>query len=64
MSDNRVFILALPLMIAFPSLSGLLGLPLVVAAFCRTMERHEIIVVTASRSATAGHQDGSELMQG
>jgi hypothetical protein len=54
-SDYGIFILALPSTIAFTSVWGLLGSQSVVASFGRAMERHRIIVVAASASATAGH---------
>jgi hypothetical protein len=64
MSDYGVFISALPLTIAFVSMRGLLGLPSAVVAFGRTMEKPKIIVVAASASAMAGHQDGGESTRG
>jgi hypothetical protein len=54
-SDYRVFIMASPSPIAFASVWGSLGSLSAVAAFSRAMERHGIIIVTASVSATAGH---------
>jgi hypothetical protein len=63
-SDYGIFILASPSTIAFASVWGSLGSQSAVAAFCRAMERHGIIVVATSASATAGHRDGGESTRG
>ena len=63
-SDYGVFILALPSKIAFASVWGSLGSPSAVTTFGRAMERHGIIIVAASASATAGHRDGGESTWG
>ena len=62
--DYGVFILASPSAIAFASVWGSLGSQSAVAASGRAMERHGIIVVAASASATAGHRDGGESTRG
>jgi hypothetical protein len=59
-SDYGVFILASPSTIAFASVWGSLGSQSVVGTFGRAMERHGIIIIAASASATAGHRDGGE----
>jgi hypothetical protein len=63
-SDYGVFVLASPSTIAFVSVWGSLGSQSAVAASGRAMERHGIIVVAASASATAGHRDGGESTRG
>ena len=62
MSGYGVSILALA--IAFASMRGSLGLPSAVVAFSCAMERHGIIVVSASVLARAGHQDSGKSTGG